>query len=220
MIDAHAHLREAPPPGPIEGWVIPGIDAASEAALIADPRCIAAVGLHPWHLPADPRELDDALAFVEATCDRRRVVAIGETGLDKGRRGGPMVTQHRAFELQVRLAARRGLPVILHVVRTHGASRDVVVQAGVRGMVHDFTGPLEQVAPWAAAGFSLSISPRGLDRVATIRAIPDERLLIETDDAGWERLPEVCAEVARIRGVAPSRIAELTGANARRLFGW
>jgi len=218
LIDAHAHLTSVPVEG--AGWVIPGVNAASEARaaeLIRDPRCVAAVGLHPWYLPADG--LDVALDAVDATCDRRRVVAIGETGLDKGRRGGPMDLQRRAFHRQLEIAARRDLPVILHVVRTHGACVAAARDAGVRGMVHDFGGPEEMVKPWVDAGFFLSVSPRGLGRPGAVRAIPGERLLIETDDEGPERLVEVCAEVARIRGVRPADVAAVTAANARRLFG-
>jgi len=220
VIDAHAHLKSVPADG--DGWIVPGVDAASEAlaaTLVADPRVSAAVGLHPWHLPADAQSLDVALAEVVATCDRRAVIAIGETGLDRGRRGGPMELQRRAFRRQLALAAARDLPVILHVVRTHGACMEAAKQAGVRGMVHDFGGPVEVVRGWVDAGFFLSVSPRGLNRPAAIRAIPGERLLIETDDEGPERLREVCVETARIRGVDPADIAAITAANARRLFG-
>ena len=54
MIDAHAHLSTVPAQG--EGWVVPGVDAASEARtveLLHDPRVVAAVGLHPWYLSED-----------------------------------------------------------------------------------------------------------------------------------------------------------------------
>jgi TatD DNase family protein len=152
------------------------------------------------------------------------VIAIGETGLDKGRRGGPIEAQRRAFRHQLRLAASRDLPLILHVVRTHGAClreiADAEAETGarLRGMVHDFGGPTEVVRGWIDAGFFLSVSPRGLNRPAAIRAIPGERLLIETDDEGWEKLPQVCAEVARIRGVTSADVASVTAANARRLF--
>ena len=218
MIDAHAHLVQAPPPCDVEAWVIPGVHGAADA--LDDPRCVAAVGLHPWHLPDSERALDDALAAL----DPGSAIAIGETGLDKGRRGGPMELQRRAFRHQLRLAAENDLPLILHVVRTHGAClaeiRDAERDTGasLRGMVHDFGGPTEVVRGWVDAGFFLSVSPRGLDRPAAIRAIPGERLLIETDDEGWEKLPHVCAEVARIRGLLPEDVAAITAENARRLF--
>ncbi len=220
MIDAHAHLKSVPTDG--DGWIVPGVDAASEAlaaTLVADPRVRAAVGLHPWYLPDDLDALDAALAEVGATCERRSVVAIGETGLDRGRRGGPIKLQRRAFRRQLELAAARELPVILHVVRAHGACMEAAVEAGVRGMVHDFGGPVEVVRGWVDAGFFLSVSPRGLNRPAAIRAIPGERLLIETDDEGSDQLARVCAEVARIRGVSGADVASVTAANARRLFG-
>lgn len=221
MIDAHAHLTAVPEIEEVSAWIVPGVSPERDAAsaTLAGPRVAVAAGLHPWYLPDDVDGLTGALTTLEATVDARDVVAIGETGLDKGRRAGPMDLQRRAFHAQLSLAAKTGLPVILHVVRTHGASMEAARAAGVVGMVHDFGGPAEVVRGWVDAGFFLSVSPRGLNRPAAIRAIPGERLLIETDDEGPERLIDVCREVARIRGVTPEDVAAVTEANARRLFG-
>jgi TatD DNase family protein len=227
VFDAHAHLQALPPdpqPDGVAGWVVPGVDLASEtlaATLAQDARIVAAIGLHPWHVPATVDELAPQLAALEAAIDARRPAAIGETGLDKGWRGGPKEVQRAAFVAQVQLAGRLGLPLILHCVRSHGGClRTLLTERFDRGgMVHDFGGPVEVVRDWVDAGFFLSISPRGMAHKAVIAAIPGERLLIETDDEGVERLPEVCRAVAEARGVTPDDVAAITACNARRLFG-
>jgi len=227
VFDAHAHLDEAPPAGlplGISGWVLPGVSAArdahSAALAAADPRLVAAAGLHPWYLP-DGDDLEDALRALRSRIDGGAVCAVGETGLDKGRRAGPKDVQLRAFRAQLAMAAQAALPLILHVVRSHGRCLEEIAAAGVglRGMVHDFQGPVQMVGPWVQAGFLLSVSPRGRDKDTVITAIPAEHLLLETDDEGWQQLPELCALAARLRGVAAGELAAQTEANARRLFG-
>lgn len=229
MFDAHAHLRAAPPQGPVTGWIVPGVDLDSEvlaAQLEAgDTRIRAALGLHPWYLPQSEGELREALDGLERSVDTRQPVAIGETGLDKGRRGAPMAVQRLAFLSQVKLARRLELPLIIHCVRAHGACLELLAEeggdppAGGAGMVHDFGGPREMIRPWVEAGFFLSVSPRSLERRSLLAEIPGERLLIETDDEGPERLAEVCDALASARGLTPADIAASTESNARRLFG-
>jgi TatD DNase family protein len=214
-VDAHAHLTAAPT-GPGQ-WVVPGVDAAHDAAsrALADGRrVIAAAGLHPWYLPAA-----DALNAALSALAERAVgaCAIGETGLDKGRRAGPKDVQEAAFLGQIALAESLDLPLILHVVRRHGAALELLDGFPHGGMVHDFGGPAELVPAWVDAGFFLSISPRRRD-LGFVRAIPPERLLVETDDFGPDALGPLVRRLAIELGTTPSALAAQTAANARRLF--
>lgn len=226
VFDAHAHLDEVPPAGRplgISGWILPGVsaarDARSAALAAADSRLVAAAGLHPWYLP-DSTELDEALSDLQSRIDGGAVCAVGETGLDKGRRAGPKEVQLRAFRAQLEMAGRASLPLVLHVVRSHGRCLEEIaaIGSGLRGMVHDFQGPVQMVGPWVEAGFLLSVSPRGQDKDAVLAAIPADHLLLETDDEGWQQLPDLCVLAAGLRGVTPGELAEQTEANARRLF--
>lgn len=218
MFDAHAHLTRPPEVGAVTQWILPGVHpTAPPADLLADPRVHVAHGLHPWHVPDD---VQGALEALEGLASAHPPAAIGETGLDRSRRGSERTLQAAAFRGQVDLAARLDLPLILHVVRSHGACQAVLHEAGFTrgGMVHDFQGPVETVRDWVRAGFLLSISPRGLARSEVLAAIPDAHLLAETDDSGPHRLPDVIAALAAARGSTPEAIATLTADNARRLF--
>ena len=204
--------------------MLPGVNAArdveSQRLASLDSRLHAATGLHPWHLPG-ASALTQELTALQARIDEGSILAIGETGLDKGRRAGPRDLQRLAFRAQLQMASRAHLPLILHVVRSHGACLDEIATVGghLFGMVHDFQGPVETIDAWIAAGFMLSVSPRAQKKEDVIQAIPAESLLLETDDEGWRKLPALCATVARIRGVKSSELASITECNARKLFG-
>lgn len=227
MFDAHAHLDSVPDfnsSGGIAGWILPGVSAARDAnsqrLAVSDPRLHVAAGLHPWYLPA-ASDLEQELAALQARVDEGGILAIGETGLDKGRRAGPRDLQRVAFRAQLQMASRTRLPLILHVVRSHGACLDEIakVSGDLFGMVHDFQGPVETIDSWVAAGFMLSVSPRAQEKEKMIQSIPAQFLLLETDDEGWRKLPALCATVAHIRGVEPVDLGMRTESNARRLFG-
>ncbi|MBN94873.1 MAG: hypothetical protein CL928_12535, partial [Deltaproteobacteria bacterium] len=66
------------------------LDTETRAACLAreDSRVESAVGLHPWHLPSDMEGLQLALDALTEVLSLRRPIAVGETGLDKGWRGG------------------------------------------------------------------------------------------------------------------------------------
>ncbi|MBJ94551.1 MAG: hypothetical protein CMP23_08750 [Rickettsiales bacterium] len=226
MFDAHAHLTDLPPTEAtmgVAGWLLPGVDQARDQAsqVLAerDSRLALAFGLHPWYLPG-PGELPAELAALERRLASGRAVAVGETGLDKGRRGAPRELQRLAFRSQLELASKAELPVILHVVRSHGACLEelAAVDPGLVGMVHDFRGPIEMIDGWLRAGFMLSLSPGAIGRSELIRAIPSESLLLETDDSGWQQLPELCRAVAACRSCSVEELGRTTAQNAGRLF--
>ena len=234
MFDAHAHLDAPPPPDhAVSAWILPGLDAPQDARsgpLAEDARVHRAVGLHPWFLPESLNGLPAALDALEARAEG--AIAIGETGLDALPRAGDRGVQEAAFRAQVALATERGLPLILHVVRRHGAClqilREMSFPAEIGGMVHDFGGAEEVVEEWVAAGFLLSISPRSLadpavgavrpKRVHALRRIPRDMLLVETDEFGIDRLPTVVAAVADALDWDAGGVAAWTARNARRLF--
>lgn len=170
------------------------------------------LGLHPWHLPSD---LDAALQRLADRATALRPDGIGETGLDRARRSAG---QERALDAQAALARALNLPLVLHVVRAHGAVRRRV--AGLRGLVHDVACDPQEVARWVDAGFLLSVSVRGLRRPDCLRAIPDDALLLESDDGDDDAWTQALLGVAALRGQDPDAVAATTADNAARLFPW
>lgn len=237
MIDALCHLELCDDPARaaelaarvgVHALVCAGVDPRTDRvlpALPAHPRVLRAFGIHPQAADADA--LTAQLAALTARLDEPAVVALGECGLDLRAGQPPVDAQERALAAQLTLAAARGLPVILHLVRAHTRGLALVEASGVRrGVWHAFAGPREAIAPALALGLSLSVGGLVLNEGARrLRAalphIPADRLLVETDapELPTERLPEVIAEVARLRGDDARALAEQCARNARAVYG-
>lgn len=192
----------------------------------------ATAGLHPHEAAGfGPEPMEE----IEALVADPRVVAVGETGLDYHYENAPRDVQLASFRTHLELAGRTAMPVIVHARDADGDTAALLREAaGVRGVLHCFTGGEELLEAGLEAGWYVSFSgivtfaSEVADRVARV---PDDRLLVETDSPylapvpmrGRRNepsfLPHTCRRVAELRGTDPARVAELTRANARRLYG-
>lgn len=203
-------------------------------------RCTA--GVHPHHaVDLDPAQLQ---AFNELA-RRPEVVAVGECGLDYFRNFSPHPAQLEAFEQQLALAAEVRKPVFLHQRDAHQDFMTVMRRHRARltgGVAHCFTDGLEQARAYLDLDLYIGITGwicderRGHHLREVVRQIPAERLLIETDapyllprdlhPKPQSRrnepmyLPHVLAAIAEARGESVETLAEITTANALRLFNW
>jgi TatD DNase family protein len=250
VVDTHCHLDACEPP---DGELVArareagvgriatvGTNPSSvEAALAvarAHPGVAAIVGRHPHETEGfdgpDLEELERAAAAPEA-------VAIGETGLDYYRDYAPRDDQRRAFEAQLELAARLGMPVAIHtraaeddtfaLLREHAASLPAVI-------LHCFSAP-DRLDECVERGYMCSFAgnvtyPKATDLQAAARALPDELLLVETDAPylapqslrGKPNEPANVTQTARfvaeLRGVSYEELERVVEANANRVFGW
>lgn len=216
------------------------LDNLPAVAALADtfPEVYAAVGVHP----------NSAAAWQDAWIDRlraaaahRKVVAVGEIGLDTYWDKTPVAIQQRAFARQLELAAELGLPVIIH---NREASADVLrlltasPPAGTErpGVLHSFSADWSTAEAALAMGFYLGFTgPLTYKKADALRAIaaraPLDRILIETDapflsphphrgkrnEPAYVRL--VAEQLAELRGLPFDEIARVTTENAMRLFG-
>lgn len=198
------------------------------------PSVRAAVGIHPHRAAAcDER----ALRRLRDLAGDPAVVAIGEIGLDLSGRSAPREEQERAFTAQLGIAAERGLPACVHVRDAGEAARDLIdAAAPLRGHVHCYSEGPEEVDEWVRRGFLVSFAgtvtfPRSERLRAAAAVVPADRLLIETDAPSLAPQPQrgrrnepafisaTYAEVARVRGLGPERLAEQVRENAASLFG-
>jgi TatD DNase family protein len=227
-------------------WVVnpgAGLDASRRAVALArkTPWVRAAVGIHP-HEASTARP--DALAELEALAAAPEVVAVGEIGLDFYRNLSPRPVQFIALERQLEIAARVGKPVIIHDRDAHAEVMGVLTrwapsflrQEG-RGVLHCYSGSVRQALDAVELGFYISFagpltSPNAKVPVEVARAVPLNRLLIETDCPYLTPHPYrrsernepanvllVADALARARDAGTAEIAAATTANAERLFG-
>lgn len=260
MIDAHCHLddpRLAPDldavlararAAGVRGCVVAGVDPDGWRAQTELARQVPGVavtyGVHP-RVAAEATDgaLDAMLAALDEAVrggGHARPVGLGEVGLDAWSKDlrATLDRQERAMRAQLALARDVDLPVVLHILRAHGRALELLRADGVPrsgGMVHCYSGPAELVPDYLALGLHVSFAgpvtwPDAAKAAAAARAVPVDRLLVETDAPDLppvphrgERnepayLPHVVAAVAAARGEDPAEVAATTAANARRLF--
>jgi TatD DNase family protein len=254
LIDTHAHLDDeqfqadlpevlrraaAAGVGPVVTVATTAPSSAVCVALAAQhPALVASVGIQPNHVAeAAPAAWDDVLRLVE----RDRVVAVGETGLDRHWDYTPFPLQEEYFARHLELARRRRRAVIIHC---REAEADVVRMlrgdydrhGPVRGVMHSFTGDAATAEACLAMGLYLSFagmvtykSAQALRGVAA--SVPLERLLVETDSPYLAPVPlrgrrnepafvvHTAACLAAVHGVDAAVLAAHTTRNARALFG-
>ncbi|MFD4439333.1 TatD family hydrolase [Nocardia sp. NPDC058519] len=204
-----------------------------------DPRVYAAVALHPTRANA----LDDkAKAELEHLATDPRVVAIGETGLDyywPGKLDGcaDIETQVEGFRWHIDLAKRVRKPLMIHNREADHDLLTVLLDEGAPDTVifHCFSSDAAMAEACVAEGYVLSFSGTVSFKNAhelreAAKLVPDDQILVETDapyltphpyrGAPNESycLPYTVRALAEVREQDPQALAEITTANARRLY--
>lgn len=200
MFDSHVHLTAAAFASDINevlsrgraagvhGFVSVASDVPdAEAALRlagSHPDVWSTVGLHPHEAS---RFGPGTLPALEALAAEADVVAVGEAGLDYHYDHSPRAAQLEAFEAQLDLAARLGLPIVVHSREADSDMAEMLRRWGprVRGVLHCFTGGAELLTTGLDVGWYVSfggmLTFRSFDAASRVAAVPRDRLLLETD---------------------------------------
>ncbi len=223
------------------GLVIdPGCDLPSSRAALAladrYPHVYAAVGIHPEDCAGYDGEED--LYALRELARHPKCVAIGEIGLDYyWKENPPREFQQKVFCDQLALASEIKKPVIIHDRDAHGDCLEIVKDFPlVRGVFHCFSGSAEMAVELVKLGWMISFTgvltyPNARKAVEAARAIPMERLMLETDSPYMAPVPHrgkrndsrnlahICAVLAEIKGISPEECARITAENGKRFFG-
>ena len=165
----------------------------------------------------------------------KKVVAVGEIGLDYHYENHSRELQKRAFEEQLRLAAEVRLPVIIHSRDAWEDTMDILRKYRPKGVMHCFSGSAEIaeeiVKMGMYVGFTGVVTFKNAKKaLRALEAVPLDRLLVETDcpymspepNRGKRNfsgnLPYTIAAMAAAKGISPEEAAEITAENAERLF--
>jgi len=198
----------------------------------------ATVGVHPHHARDCGPQTIPALREL---AKHRRVVAIGECGLDFNRNYSPHPDQEKWFVAQLELGLELGKPLFLHSRDAHPRFYDILKHHNVRyAVAHCFTGEKDELHAYLELDLYIGITGwicderRGSHLVPLVRDIPSERLLLETDSPYLTPrdmkpqpkarrnepafLPHIAGAVARALGRPVEEIAAETSRNARTLF--
>lgn len=252
FIDTHCHfdfsplidetestLAKAAEAG-IEKIIVPAVDIGRFeliCQLAADhPALYAALGLHPIAIEDHQEEhLDRLEGWLRQK--PKKLVAIGEIGLDLYRDNPQFEKQEQWLDAQLRLAKKYDLPVILHSRRTHDKlalhlRRHNLPRCGV---VHAFAGSLQQAQAFIKLGYAIGVGGTiTYDRASktrhTIAELPLDALLLETDAPDMplhgfqgepnrpERARLVWEALCDLRPESPEEIADALWNNSQRVF--
>lgn len=259
LFDSHAHYFDSRFDGQAEKLLETDIFGKSVAGIVnvatnpenslrcieqakAYPKMYAAVGIHPEDCKGltgtVEEEVEKICALMETAEKRkeRKIVALGEIGLDYYWEPYEKEKQMLYFEKQLALAEELDVPVLIHDREAHGDCFETVLRhSKVRGVFHSFSGSAEMARELTKRGWYISFSgvltfknARKVREVAEI--VPEDRMLIETDAPYLAPEPFrgrlnhsglmafTAKTLAEIRGVSYEYIVQKTAQNAKELF--
>lgn len=197
------------------------------------PQVFAAVGVHPHDADSFDAAAQSELAQLAG---QKKVVAIGETGLDYYRNLSSPESQREAFYKQIVLAKSLNLPLIIHCRQAESQTLEIIKAAlPLRGVVHCFSGSESFLKSCLDLGFFISYTcnvtyPKAQGLREVLKNTPIERLMLETDAPylspegfrGKRNEPAqvklLVQAVSEIIGVAAEAVARQTTQNARDFF--
>lgn len=251
LIDTHCHiyykefqsdweqmLSRAADAG-VNGMIVVGADPESSQQSVAiasqNQNIYCTIGIHP-HDAADVAE-ETIQSLQQLVLDTPKCVAIGEIGLDFYRNISPRDAQEQVFRRFLQMAVDLDKPVVIHDRDAHAETLAMIKEVGVtRGVMHCFSGDLTFARQCLDQGLYLSIPgtvtyPSNEQLREVVRAMPLERLLLETDCPYLSPVPHrgkrnepaytriTAQKVAELRGLTIDDIGRITTMNAGRLFG-
>lgn len=197
----------------------------------------AAVGVHPSDI-ADLNE--ESFSWLREQTGKPKVVAVGEIGLDYywDKEAEVQAAQQEWFKRQLDLAREAGLPVIIHSRDAAKDTFDIMKEkdaGSIGGVVHCYSYSPELAAEYVKMGLFIGVGgvitfSKAKKLKETVAAIPMDNIVIETDcpylapvpHRGKRNsslnLPLVLAEIASIKGISEEEAADITFANAMRLY--
>ena len=198
------------------------------------PFVYAALGLHPDEVG---NLNEERFEILKAECQKEKVVAVGEIGLDYYWDNESHDIQKKWFIRQLELARELDLPVIIH---SRDAAEDTLKimkehAQGMRGVIHCFSYSKEMAEEYVKLGFHIGVGgvvtfKNGKKLKEVVEAIPIERILLETDSPylapephrGKRNsslyLPHIAQMIADLKGLTYDEVVAQTERNSRELF--
>lgn len=197
------------------------------------PFCYGAVGVHPHD--ADSVKMSD-YDILRKLCENKKIVAIGETGLDYYYDNSERERQKEEFANHLDLAYELKLPVVIHEREAVKDTLDIILERDNIGVFHCFSGSVETARIILNKGYYVSFAgPVTFKNAKYVKEVakyvPSDRFLIETDCPYLAPVPKrgernnsfnlkyIVKEIADLRGDSEENIAKLSMENAKRLFG-
>ena len=214
------------------------IKTTSECIALAEKYdfCYATAGFHPGNIRGEVTDKD--LSDIEKLASHKKVVAIGEIGLDYHYDGFDKALQKDIFAKQIAIAEKLSMPIVIHSRDACGDTLELLKSEykGTGGVWHCFGESVETAKLALDMGLSFSIGgtvtfSNNRRAVEAVEYIPLENILLETDAPYLAPTPHrgkrnsslyihlVAEKIAEIKGISPEEVENATTENAKKLFG-
>ena len=174
----------------------------------------ASVGIHPWELTE--ANADTLWEVLQKAVEDKRVVAIGECGIDK-LKGPYLDLQIALFKKEALLAEAHSIPLVIHCVKAFNEL--IRLKKEIKPLqpwiIHGFRGKLSLANDCIRHGFYLSIGTHFQEDA--LKAIPSDRLFIETDEAD-KSIEDIYQNIAQVRDMELEELKECINMNAEEVF--
>lgn len=197
------------------------------------PGVYGAIGIHPENVD---NYLDSDLNFIEEHLNDKKVIAIGEIGLDYHYTKENKNEQIKLLEYQLELATKYHKPVIIHSRDATKDTIDILKKYKVKGIIHSFSGSIETAKEYIKMGYLLGVNGvvtfKNANLKDTIINIPLEYLVLETDSPyltpepfrGQKNNPSHILDIAKfvsnLKNISLEDLASITNANLERIFNF
>lgn len=191
----------------------------------------ATIGIHPEYAQTYNKE---DIEYLKNNINNKKVLAIGEIGLDYHYEGYNKVKQIKLFEVQLKLAEEYNMPVVIHSRDATNDTIKILKKYKVKGVIHSFTGSYETANEYINLGYKLGINGvltfKNCNLKETLKKINLENIVLETDspyltpspNRGKENNPSNIIHIANfleeIYSCDLSKISHTTTNNVRRIF--
>ena len=201
------------------------------------PEVYGSVGLHPHDAAELTEDLEQKIR--KLALEEKKLIAIGETGLDYHYMYSSAEVQQQVFSKQLQLAVELNLPVIMHSREAETDTLNILQEIPVPslGVAHSFTSSFEMAKTLIEMGWYIGINgivtfKNAEDLREVVSWLPLDRLLLETDSPFLAptpfrgkpnkpaHIPAIATFIAKLRGISLEQLSEQTSANAQRLFNF
>lgn len=162
-----------------------------------------AIGIHPTEI----KDVTNTINLIERNILNKKIIAIGEIGLDYHYEGYNKEEQQKTFKTMLDIARKYNKPVIIHSRDANYDTYNILKEYKLKGVVHSFSGDLELAKKYIELGYLIGINGTVTFKKSTliniIKQIPLEKILVETDS------PYLSPEPFRGNKNEPKRIIEI-----------
>ena len=218
----------------VNRYIVAGCDANSNKevmSLLNYDSIYGILGIHPEEVE---HVKDSDLDFIEDHLKHKKIIGIGEIGLDYHYTKKNRLAQIQLFETQLKLAEKYHMPVVIHSREATEDTINSLKKYHVHGVIHSFSGSLETAKIYIRMGFLLGINGvitfKNCNLKEVIKEIPLEYIVLETDSPyltpvpfrGTQNDPSKIITVAKflceLYQISLDKLAKITNENIFRIF--